>query len=198
MQEVFEKAKLSQPSIIVIDDLEFCDWNSNSEKEISVLKEFLQSMYDRESRVIVLVISSTPWNINPAVRKIFKRRFHIPLPDKEKRIEILRDAFRNSSIQDDEIEEISTMCDGYSYADLMCVVRDSQMNIIRNALMATNNSFNISLNALSQPTKSDVIKSLQTIKSSVTIQEEAKHLQFQQDFYPGSSAQFHEYIKFSI
>lgn len=86
-------AKEHQPCIIFIDEIDSlcgvrCEGESESNRRIKT--EFLVQMQGgagvETDRVLVLGATNVPWDLDPAVRRRFEKRIHIPLPDIDARV----------------------------------------------------------------------------------------------------------------
>jgi vacuolar protein-sorting-associated protein 4 len=80
--------------------------------------------------------SSFPWNIEPSVRRRFENKCYIPLPDEDRRKEIIKASIGNS-FNIEFIEEISKASESFSVSDLEITLKDAEMEPVRRCLNST-------------------------------------------------------------
>ena len=117
IKSIFTLAKAQQPSVILIDEVEFlaCD---QSEHIMRRKTEFLVQMQNLlQERVTVLGVTNVPWKLDPALRRRFEKRIYVPLPDKNERQGLIKAMLPNqlnSVITEDDLIELSEMTEGLS------------------------------------------------------------------------------------
>lgn len=134
VRNLFKLARENRPSIIFIDEIDALagrrDANNTSGENTARMKtEFLVQMdgvgNDNEG-VLVLAATNLPWTLDPAVRRRFQKRIHIPLPDKAARKQLFHIDARDmtTNMQDSDFEELAKRTEGFSGSDIAIVVDD--------------------------------------------------------------------------
>ncbi|CAK7199993.1 hypothetical protein SEUCBS139899_002681 [Sporothrix eucalyptigena] len=104
VRELFELAREKKPSVIFIDEIDALCQNRESggggggagdDATTSRLKtEFLVQMdgvgHGDNEGVVLLAATNLPWSLDPAIRRRFQKRIHIPLPDADARLQLFR------------------------------------------------------------------------------------------------------------
>ncbi|GLI62588.1 hypothetical protein VaNZ11_005262, partial [Volvox africanus] len=136
---LFARARATAPSIIFLDEIDGLVGSRGpaaatggggagvSERLLSQLLTEMDGLLDRGG-VTVLAATNRPDCLDPALLRPgrFDRLIHVPLPDKDARVEILRVQLRRCPMADDvDIEFLAVRTAGYSGADLAAVVREA-------------------------------------------------------------------------
>jgi vacuolar protein-sorting-associated protein 4 len=133
---LFVMARESRPSVVFIDEVDsICGARSDNESEASrrIKTEFLVQMNGgtdgTQEGVLVLAATNTPWALDPGVRRRFEQRIHIPLPDHDARVDMLRIHLGDTPhlLTKGDFFELAEKMDGYSGADISIVVRKALM-----------------------------------------------------------------------
>lgn len=84
-------------------------------------------------RVLILGATNLPWSIDEAARRRFMRRQYIPLPEPEtRRAQILRLLqHQNHTLTDADLDELTTLTNGFSGSDVTALAKDSAMGPLR-------------------------------------------------------------------
>ena len=87
--------------------------------------ELLVRMSEAAQGVLVLAATNVPWALDPAVRRRFERRIHVPLPEAEARATLLRIHLGATphELSAHEVLGLATRLDGFSGSDLSVLVR---------------------------------------------------------------------------
>ena len=138
-------ARANKPAIIFFDELDFL-WSSQFASESDVIRriktEFFVQMrgtgVDNDG-VFVLGASSTPWRIDAAIRRQFKKRIYIPLPEKDARRRMFEIHIHNtvSDYKQLDMNSLATKTGGYSGADIEIIVREALMLPLRRVQRCT-------------------------------------------------------------
>lgn len=141
LRSVFENAQKNAPAIIFIDEIDSIapkreEMGSEKQVEKRVVSQLLSLLDGLKSRGQVIVIGATniPDSIDPALRRPgrFDREIHIPIPDKNGRLEILQIHTRGMPLSEDvSLEKIAAITHGYVGADLEALARESAMSALR-------------------------------------------------------------------
>src|ERR1700733_15079293 len=87
MKFLFELAREKQPSVIFIDEIESLGGNRESDANsyLSGMKSELLVQMDGVGKdtggVLLVGATNLPWSLDPALRRRFQKKIHIPLPD---------------------------------------------------------------------------------------------------------------------
>lgn len=104
VRQLFELAREKKPSVIFIDEIDaLCNnresggggGGSGDDATTARLKtEFLVQMdgvgHGNNEGVVLLAATNLPWSLDPAIRRRFQKRIHIPLPDADARVQLFR------------------------------------------------------------------------------------------------------------
>jgi vacuolar protein-sorting-associated protein 4 len=137
VKTLFDMARENKPSIIFIDEIDAICGNRDGaggtdELSARMKTEFLVQMdgvgHDNTG-VLLLAATNLPWVLDPAVRRRFQKRIHIPLPDESARSEIFRINVTNIScgLTPTDYEELGRRTDGLSGSDIAIAVQDALM-----------------------------------------------------------------------
>lgn len=156
VRALFVLAKELSPSIIFVDEIDsLLSSRGEGEHESSrrLKTEFLiqwsnlakaaaGSKNAMDARVLVLAATNLPWAIDDAARRRFVRRQYIPLPEDTTRAQHLRHLIRHQkhTLSEDELDELTTLTDGFSGSDLTALAKDAAMGPLRSlgdALLTT-------------------------------------------------------------
>jgi len=141
VREVFKKAKQSSPSIVFLDEFESIagmrrsSSGDGSDVMNRVVNQLLSSMDGVEGMEGVIVVAATnrPEMIDPALMRSgrFERVLHIPPPDKESRVAILRIHAKDMPLGKFKLDDIATSLDNYTGADIEAVCREAALIAMR-------------------------------------------------------------------
>ena len=141
VREVFKKAKQSSPSIVFLDEFESIagmrrsSSGDGSDVMNRVVTQLLSSMDGVEGMEGVIVVAATnrPEMIDPALMRSgrFERVLHIPPPDKESRVAILRIHAKDMPLGKFKLDDIATRLDNYTGADIEAVCREAALIAMR-------------------------------------------------------------------
>ncbi|CDW86238.1 ribosome biogenesis atpase rix7 [Stylonychia lemnae] len=183
VRQLFKRARASAPCVIFFDELDSLCPKRGSENNTSserVVNQLLTEMDGLDERRDVFVIAATnrPDIIDPAMLRPGRldKLLYVPLPTKEDRHQILQTITRSLPIQDDvELTQIaySQECSGYSGADLSALVREAQLNALKNNLDDQFSTDQIFI------TQRDFIVALQKVFPSVSREDEVAYQQLE-------------------
>eukprot|EP01114_Cavostelium_apophysatum_P024673 TRINITY_DN9732_c0_g1_i1.p1 TRINITY_DN9732_c0_g1~~TRINITY_DN9732_c0_g1_i1.p1 ORF type:complete len:558 (+),score=143.37 TRINITY_DN9732_c0_g1_i1:106-1779(+) len=199
---LFEMARFYAPSTIFIDEIDsVCSSRSaEGEHEASrrVKSEFLVQMDgvgtapaegEEPKSVIVLAATNFPWQIDEALRRRLEKRIYIPLPDAASRKELFAINLKLIKLADDvNLEELASMCEGYSGSDITSVCRDASFMAMRKRIFGLTAE---QIRALSKEemdlpvTKADFESALAKVNRSVGASDIKKHEEWRAEFGSG-------------
>ena len=124
ISRLFEEAYSHRQSVVFLDECEGLLRKRGNQK-VNIVEAFLAELdgfaTNRDSQVFVLLATNRPWLIDSAVMRSGRigAAVHVGLPDAETRRAIISAALRDVPLADDvNIDEIVSMTDGYSGAEL--------------------------------------------------------------------------------
>jgi vacuolar protein-sorting-associated protein 4 len=147
VRNLFSLARENRPAIIFIDEIDALAGsrdasNTSGENTARMKTEFLVQMdgvgNDNEG-VLALAATNLPWMLDPAVRRRFQKRIHIPLPDEAAREQFFQAVARDltTGMQDRDFEELARRTEGFSGSDIAIIVDDALTVPIKKAQTTT-------------------------------------------------------------
>jgi AAA family ATPase len=141
VRNIFKSAINSQPSIIIIDDLESIapkkSGPDNDHKILSTLASQLDnlsrlSLQEKPQNVLVIASSSRPNDIDSSLRRPgrIESEIELPIPDVKARREILTILSRGLDISDSLLDNIASKTHGFVGADLQALLKQAVVNRI--------------------------------------------------------------------
>jgi len=134
VRSLFEMARASKPSIIFLDDIDFL---CGSESDARIKTEFVAQMdcveKDEEGQLLVLGATSAPWVLDTAVRRCFKKRIFLPLPELQARVRMLEITIGDTphQVTREDLLEVASRTDNFSGADMTVLTRDAMFGPLR-------------------------------------------------------------------
>lgn len=128
IEELFAKARESQPAIIFFDEFEALggDRSDAASYERSAVAQLLTEMDGVDAKgqqLLLLAATNEPWSIDPALRREGRlgSTIFIPPPDQESRKAIFQIEMASKPVQNLEYDELSSLTEGLSGADIKSV-----------------------------------------------------------------------------
>ncbi|KAK3377525.1 P-loop containing nucleoside triphosphate hydrolase protein [Podospora didyma] len=220
VRQLFELAREKKPAIIFIDEIDALCSNRDggpgggNEDTARMKTEFLVQMDGvgkDNSGILVLAATNLPWSLDPALRRRFQKRIHIPLPDEDARKQLFKihlgDLGKN--VREKDVEELARRSDGLSGSDIANAIQDGLMVPVKKVHIATHfrkvqhNGFQwytpcdksdpfgmpmtwkkVPPNKLKEPalTTEDLLGVLKNVKSSVADHEIQKYHEWTEQF----------------
>ncbi|CAI2354235.1 unnamed protein product [Caenorhabditis sp. 36 PRJEB53466] len=140
VRALFSVARLKLPSVIFIDEVDsLLSARSESEHESSrrIKTEFLVQLdgvsTSPDERLLVLGATNRPQELDEAARRRFQKRLYIALPEPESRSLIVQNLLKGTrhEVNEQNLEKISQLTDGYSGADMRQLCTEAAMGPIR-------------------------------------------------------------------
>lgn len=128
IEELFAKARESQPAIIFFDEFEALggDRTEAASYERSAVAQLLTEMDGVDAKgqqLLLLAATNEPWSIDPALRREGRlgSTIFIPPPDYESRKAIFQIEMASKPVHHLEYEELATLTEGLSGADIKAI-----------------------------------------------------------------------------
>lgn len=141
VRDVFDIARKKAPSIVFIDEIDAVgsrrtyDGTTGSSEVNRTMVQLLSELdgFDKRGDVKIIAATNRIDLLDPALLRPgrFDRIIEIPLPDNKGREEILKIHTRNMKLENVDFEELVTLTDGLSGADLKAIVTESGMFVIK-------------------------------------------------------------------
>ena len=143
LRRAFQRARLSSPSVLFVDELDTLvgnrgDGSGDSSNDVStrLLTTFLTELdgIDSSSGVLILGTTNRPLAIDAALLRPgrFDRRIYVPPPDHDGRVKALQVHTRKVPLHDDvDLERLAAMMDRYTGAELQAVCREATIGALR-------------------------------------------------------------------
>ena len=165
IKEVFNRARENKPAIILLDELDAIASKrnyKNSSEASKIVNQILTEMDGIRSlkEVVVLGTTNRLKAIDTALLRPgrFDKIIHMPLPNKEERLDILRKYIGSEECEKVNCKEISEQTEGYSGADLAALAREAKMRVLKSILRGEKER---------TLTREDLIEALKKIHPSV-------------------------------
>ncbi|MDT7860687.1 MAG: AAA family ATPase [Saccharolobus sp.] len=165
IKEVFNRARENKPAIILLDELDAIASKRSfkgSADASKIVNQLLTEMDGIRSLKEVVVIGTTNRlkAIDPALLRPgrFDKIIHMPLPNKEERLDILKKYIGSEECEKVGCDTIAEQTEGYSGADLAALAREAKMRVLKSILRGEKDR---------TLTKEDLIEALKKIHPSV-------------------------------
>ncbi len=138
VRQLFKLAREKKPSIIFIDEIDaLCSSREGggpeggNEHTARMKTEFLVQMDgvgNDNTGVLLLAATNLPWALDPAVRRRFQKRIHIPLPDEGAEAAV-HYPYRGpgQDLTQEDFDELARRTEGLSGSDIANAVQDALM-----------------------------------------------------------------------
>lgn len=146
MKTLFQLAKLKQPAVIFIDEIDslLCSRSENENEASRRIKtEFLVQLdgcrSDVGDKILMIGATNRPEELDEAARRRFIKRLYIPLPDSKARNDLITKSIRKDEsfggtkyiMAPDQIQIIVDGTKGYSAADMHNLMVEAAMYPLR-------------------------------------------------------------------
>ena len=140
---LYSVGRKKAPSIVFLDEFDSIALSRSGEvaessrRVLSTLLSELDGLQDKDSSrfVLTMAATNTPWDIDSAVLSRFPKRIHIPLPDKEACLEIIRIHTIKNGLKLDEriLDDVAERCTENLFAgrDIATLCNDAIWNMVR-------------------------------------------------------------------
>lgn len=172
VRALFEVAKVVQPSIIFIDEVDsLLSTRKETDDAVWRLKtEFLIALdgitHNPEDRVTLIAATNIPQRLDQAVLRRFQKRIMVPMPSHDNRVELLTNLLKNqpSLITPPQIKQIATKTNGFSGSDLTQLAKDAAMAPVREMTMQQISR----VGSIRKLTCEDIYQSMDRVRPSTT------------------------------
>ncbi|XP_049808507.1 fidgetin-like protein 1 [Schistocerca nitens] len=175
VRALFAVARCHQPSVVFIDEIDsLLSQRSETEHESSrrIKTEFLVQLdgaaTGEEDRILVIGATNRPQELDEAARRRLVKRLYIPLPEFQARKQIVERLMSNEKhcLSPAEVNEISSLTEGYSGADMKNLCQEASLGPIRS--MNFLHIENITSDQVRPVTVEDFKTALRRVRASVS------------------------------
>lgn len=193
VRALFAVAKVHQPSVVFIDEIDsLLTQRSDTEHESSrrIKTEFLVQLDGAgtgdEERILVVGATNRPQELDEAARRRLVKRLYIPLPEFPARRQIVERLMskERSALNDAEIDDIASLTDGYSGADMKNLCQEASLGPIRSISFSAMHQ--ITADQVRPITVDDFKNALQRVRASVSSRDLEAYVQWDKTYGMGS------------
>jgi spastin len=177
VKALFAAANYLAPSVIFIDEIDsILTSRSTNEHEASrrMKTEFLVQLdgvtanLNPNNRVLVMGATNLPQELDEAILRRFTKRIFIPLPDREARAGLIKNALgsQRTKLSQYDLDRIAAMTEGYSGSDLRALCQEASMVAIRE--MDSNQLLVVDANKVRPLNVKDFELSLKRVRPSIS------------------------------
>jgi hypothetical protein len=190
VRALFAVARIKQPSIIFIDEIDsLLTQRSDSEHESSrrMKTEFLVQFdglkTEKNERLLVIGATNRPQELDEAVRRRFTKRLYIPLPSRRARQELVSRLMCQNphNLTPVQLQKLCDMTQGYSGADMSSLCQDAAMSMVRRVGIEFLRNVQ-DRNQLPPITLDDFLNAVRTVKATVSPNELDNYIQWNRSF----------------
>jgi ATPases of the AAA+ class len=135
--EKFYIAIDNAPSVIFIDEIDMIARSRSVNEWRNALTELLKQMDGLREVKNVIVVGATnrPWDLDKAILRPgrFDKIIYVPPPDREARAKILKVLCKGLEVEERVIEEVASITDFYTPADLKLVIEEVRRKLLKEA-----------------------------------------------------------------
>ncbi len=146
VKDVFNMARDNAPAIIFIDEIDSVAPPRDSPIGgvwSGVISQLLTEMDGLRglNNVIVIAATNRPWFVDPALLRPgrFDKVIYIQPPNRDARREIIKIHIKNAEVEEEVINWVAEVTEGYSGADLAALVREAKMKALDRVLNGDTN-----------------------------------------------------------
>ena len=138
VQEIFQEAMSSAPSVVLIDEIDsICPSRESSEEyQRRIVTTFLTAMDSIQGRVLVIATTNRPNSLDSALRRPgrFDKEVEVPVPsasDRKDIISLMFQKMKKVSLSEEEVNWVVQQTHGFVGADLVSMCREAGMRAIQ-------------------------------------------------------------------
>ena len=187
VKALFSFARLKQPSIIFMDEIDAMVSARNSAGESGVehriKTQFLTEMdgvlKSENEHMVVLAATNLPWALDLALRRRFEKRIYIPPPDEPARKRIFEIHLKGIELDNSvDLDVLAQLTELYTAADIALVCREAAMMPIREV----QEGGTAKIGKLRSLKQEDFETALRKVKPSITEKELIKYESWAREF----------------
>jgi len=143
LAKVFDVARENSPSIIFFDEIDAIGQSRDSNvadhtrRFINQFLTLLDGVDSVKEKILILAATNTPWLLDNALTRPgrFSKKIFVPPPDTNARKHLFDRELQKRPIDNDvSIEELTTMTDGYSCADIFQICAEATQKVVKEAI----------------------------------------------------------------
>jgi len=175
VRALFAVAKVHQPSVIFIDEIDSLLSRSATKASRRMMTEFLDQLdgagTDGQERILLVGATSRPQELDEAGLRMLEKRLLVPLPEDEARRQIIQRLLgkEKNDLSESDVTEVVGRTAGYSGADMANLCREAAMGPIRSIDYSMIESMEI--DEVRPINKDDLLSALRQVKASVSDQD---------------------------
>ncbi|MEA3325042.1 MAG: ATP-binding protein [Euryarchaeota archaeon] len=201
---LYSVGRKKAPSIVFLDEFDSIALSRSGEvaessrRVLSTLLSELDGLQDKDSGSFVLTMAATntPWDIDSAVLSRFPKRIHIPLPDKEACLEIIRIHTIKEGLKLDRqiLGEVAERCTENLFAgrDIATLCNDAIWNMVRSENPALESLADKPVDAIREYrlgvrelTDEDFEKSFESVRGAVKARDVERYVGWAEEYGSG-------------
>jgi len=135
---LFLKAKVSEPSLVFIDELDAMGIARAADIDEStrrVLKQLLMELDGFNSpsndKIIVMAATNKPWDLDDALLSRFRKKIYVPLPDAGTREQILGIHLRGADTSELNLKGLADKTQRFSGRDIQSLCQEAITHMVR-------------------------------------------------------------------
>ncbi|XP_034250452.1 fidgetin-like protein 1 [Thrips palmi] len=192
VRALFAVAKVHQPAVVFIDEIDsLLTQRSDTEHESSrrIKTEFLVQLdgagTGEEERILVVGATNRPQELDEAARRRLVKRLYIPLPEFSARKQIVERLMSNerSALTNEQIDEVASLTDGYSGADMKNLCQEASLGPIRSISFSAMHQ--ITADQVRPIAMEDFKSALQRVRASVSNKDLDAYVQWDKTYGMG-------------
>lgn len=183
---MFDLAKFYAPTTIFIDEIDALlseTKETNHEASCRFKSELLIQMdglLSSNSSVFILATTNSPWKLDKALLRRFEKRIHIPLPNEEAKMRMLKHYSDLKSANKNDWSNLIQLTENFSGSDIKNACKELEMSLIREQLK--NLKENKKVGTRRNVTVEDLSTALKSVKPSINPDYYRKFLEWNQEY----------------
>ncbi|GBO35981.1 Fidgetin-like protein 1 [Araneus ventricosus] len=189
VRALFTVARLSQPAVIFIDEIDSLLSQRKDKEEdhtrklkTEFLVQFDGTKTSSEERVLVVGATNRPHELDEAARRRFVKRLYVPLPEETARRQIIEKLLtaHQHELSENDLQRICDETQGYSGSDVAHLCKEAAMGPIR--CIGPENIKTVSLDQVRPINLNDFLDALKQVRASVAQDDLDYYLEWNKKF----------------